>query len=260
TNTAKHIALFRAFGVEPPKYAHLPLILNTDGTKMSKRDAGASLMTYIEEGCAPEAVVNYLCLLGWSPKENREVLPIQEVIELFDLPQILRHNARFDIDKLNWLDGEYIRAMNAERFQELGREALVRAGYDLNKFPPDYVRAALDTCRGKIKRFGELAAYAGFYFVEEIKIDPAIVEKEFSPENKLRLKKLRDVFAQSADFKAATLEQILKTTATELSVKAGVLVHPTRMACTGNTAGPSLYHLLEVLGKEKVMRRMDCVL
>src|SRR5260370_16133205 len=92
SNTAKHIALFRAFGVEPPKYAHIPLILNADGSKMSKRDKGASLASYLEEGCAPEAVVNYLALLGWSPKGNREKLALAEAIELFDLPQILRHN------------------------------------------------------------------------------------------------------------------------------------------------------------------------
>src|SRR5512138_1469251 len=102
SNTAKHIALFRAFGVEPPKYAHIPLILNIDGSKMSKRDTGASLSTYLGEGYAPEAVLNYLSLLGWSPKGNREKLALTEIIELFDLPQILRHNARFDLGKLNW--------------------------------------------------------------------------------------------------------------------------------------------------------------
>src|SRR5258706_13045999 len=109
SNTAKHIALFRAFGVEPPKYAHIPLILNADGSKMSKRDKGASLMTYLDEGYAPEAVANYLCLLGWSPKGNREKVPMKEVVELFDLPQILRHNARFDLNKLHWLNVACIR-------------------------------------------------------------------------------------------------------------------------------------------------------
>src|SRR5215471_12116543 len=112
SNTAKHIALFRAFGVEPPKYAHIPLILNTDGTKMSKRDKGASLTSYMDEGYAPEAVANYLCLLGWSPKGNREKIPLAEVVKLFDLPQVLRHNARFDMAKLIWLNGEYVREMS----------------------------------------------------------------------------------------------------------------------------------------------------
>src|SRR5580765_1303270 len=93
SNTAKHIDMFKALGVEAPRYAHIPLILNKDGTKMSKRDQGASLTSYMEEGFAPEAVVNYLCLLGWSPKDNREVMPVQEVVLMFDLPQVLRHNA-----------------------------------------------------------------------------------------------------------------------------------------------------------------------
>src|SRR6266478_5896045 len=139
SNTPKHIALFRAFGVEPPKYAHIPLILNKDGTKMSKRDQGASLSSYLEEGYAPEAVVNYLSLLGWSPKGNREKIPRSEVVEIFDLPQILRHNARFDLIKLRWLNTEYIREMSADRFHELAVHALARAGLNTGKYPIAYV-------------------------------------------------------------------------------------------------------------------------
>src|SRR5438552_14687651 len=142
SNTPKHIALFRALGVEPPKYAHIPLILNIDGTKMSKRDQGASLNTYMEEGYAPEALVNYLSLLGWSPKANREKLPLPEIVELFDLPQVLRHNARFDLAKLNWLNGEYIRDMTDERFYEQSNHALARPGTATNKFPVQYVKPA----------------------------------------------------------------------------------------------------------------------
>src|SRR5213592_336818 len=253
SNTAKHIALFKAFGVDPPKYAHIPLILNQDGTKMSKRDQGASLTSYLEEGFAPEAVLNYLCLLGWSPKDNREVVPIAEVMGMFDLPQILRHNARFDIDKLNWLNGEYIRLMSNERFYELAIPALTRAGFDTSQYPSAYVRAALDTCKGKKRLFSELADYGGFYFVEDVVYDPEAAAKDFTPENRERLKQLRDVFAGLTTFDAATLENSLKETARQLGVKAGVLVHPMRLACTGKTAGPSLYHLLEVLGKERVL-------
>ncbi|MGD0813953.1 MAG: glutamate--tRNA ligase family protein [Verrucomicrobiota bacterium] len=257
SNTPKHIALFRAFGVEPPKYAHIPLILNPDGAKMSKRDTGASLQTYLDEGCVPEAVVNYLCLLGWSPKENREKLPLSEIIQLFDLPQILRHNARFDIAKLHWLDFEYLREMSDARFRELGTEALRRAGYDLSKYPADYVAAALATCKGKIKQFSELGPYAGFYFIPEIKVDPALAAKEYTPENKSRLISLRSSFAQLEPFTSAAIEQTLKATAKDLGVKVGILVHPTRLACTGSAVGPSLYHLLEILGKKTVLGRLD---
>jgi glutamyl-tRNA synthetase len=257
SNTAKHIALFRAFGVEPPKYAHIPLILNPDGTKMSKRDQGASVTTYLDEGFLPEAVNNYLCLLGWSPKENTEKLSLAEVVERFDLPQILRHNAKFDFEKLLWLQGEYCRELDADRFNELAIHALAKAGIDTNQFDVNYVKAALDTCKGKIKTFRELPAYSGFYFRDEITYDPEAAKKSFVPENKPRLEKLRDAFGKLSAFDAASLEAALKAVAAELGVKAGVLVHPVRLACTGNPSGPSLYHLLEVLGKNKVMQRIE---
>ncbi|MGA2175811.1 MAG: glutamate--tRNA ligase family protein [Verrucomicrobiota bacterium] len=260
SNTAKHIALFRAFGVEPPRYAHIPLILNPDGAKMSKRDRGASLQSYIDDGCAPEAVANYLCLLGWSPKENREKMPMEETIKLFDLPQILRHNARFDIDKLHWLDGEYVREMSEERFRDLGAAALQRAGYSVGSYPPQYVKAALATCKGKIKRFADLGAYGGFYFIDAVKIDPAVAAKDFTAESLARLKKLRDALASLAAFTAPEIEKTLKAVAGELGVKVGALVHPMRMACTGSVAGPSLYHLMEVLGRESVLKRINAVL
>src|SRR6266508_3105562 len=187
SNTAKHVALFKAFGVEPPRYAHIPLILNIDGTKMSKRDRGASLTTYLEEGFLPEAVNNYLCLLGWSPKDNREKISLDEVVERFDLPQILRHNARFDFEKLLWLQGEYCRELPGDRFYELAVHSLAKAGIDTNKFDVNYVKAALDTCKGKIKLFTELPGYGGFYFRDEIAYEPEAAKKSFVPENKPRV-------------------------------------------------------------------------
>jgi glutamyl-tRNA synthetase len=259
SNTAKHIALFRAFGVEPPKYAHIPLILNIDGTKMSKRDKGASLTSYMEEGYAPEAVVNYLCLLGWSPKNNREKVSIQEVIELFDLPQILRHNARFDINKLHWLNGEYIRDMAPDRYYELAIHGLARIGIDATQFSTGYVKVALDTCREKVKLFSEVPAFTDFYFQERVAFSEEAL-KEFTSEVKARLSKVRDAFGNSQRFDVPSLEAALKNVATELGVKSGLLVHPVRMACTGKAIGPGLYQLLEVLGKERVLARFDRVL
>lgn len=256
SNTAKHIALFRAFGVEPPKYAHIPLILNLDGSKMSKRDQGAFVTTYMEEGYAPEAVVNYLCLLGWSPKDNREKMSLQEVVERFDLPQILRHNARFDMKKLQWLNGEYIRAMEKGRYHLLATEALKKAGIKVEAFPAEYVKAALDTCQEKVKVFNEIPPFIDFYFRDVTEYDPEGL-KHFTAENKPRLQRLQAAFAQLASFDAASLEGALKAVAAELGVKAGVLVHPLRLACTGKSIGPSLYHLMEILGREKVSQRLE---
>ena len=260
SNTPKHIELYRALGAEPPRFAHIPLILNHDGSKMSKRDVGASLGTYVEDGFLPEAVRNYLCLLGWSPKDDREKLALDEVLRLFELEKIHRKNAHFDLQKCIWLNGEYARELPDERFRALAEIALQRAGLDTSKFSRDYVRAALDTCKGKTRIFSELPAYAGFYFTDEIDYHPEGVAKHFTAENKSRLQVLRDAFASVENFDAASLEAVLKSTANTLGIKAGALVHPTRLAVTGSNAGPSLYHLLEILGRAKVMARIDAAL
>lgn len=257
SNTPKHVQLYQAFGVTPPVFAHIPLILNKDGSKMSKRDQGASITTYIEQGYVPEAVRNFLCLLGWSPKDNREKLDIAEVIRLFDLKNVHRKVAVFDLDKCGWLSGEYARELDDERHYAMGVDALKRAGIDLAKFPDSYVRAALATCKGKVRIFAELPAYAGFYFTDEFSYNPEAAAKNFTAENKPRLQAVRDAFAALSTFDATTLETALKSTAATLGVKVGILVHPTRLACTGAPAGPSLYHLLEVLGKDKVLARID---
>lgn len=257
SNTAKHIVMFRAFGVEPPKYAHIPLILNPDGTKMSKRDKGALLSVYQEQGYAPEAVVNYLCLLGWSPKDNREIIPLDEIIAKFDLPQIVRHNARFDMAKLQWMSGEYFRLMSNDRFYEVAAETLIKSGINVRSFPDSYVRAAIDTCKGKLKTLSELPGYAGFYFTEEITYDPEAATRLFTLQNIERLGLLREAFAGLASFTATHLESCLKAMAAQLGVKPAELVHPLRLACTGKTIGPSLYHLIEILGRDRVLARLD---
>ncbi len=155
------------------------------------------------------------------------------------------------------MQGEYARELDDDRFYELAVHAFAKAGMDTNTFPLTYVKAALDTCKGKFKLFNELPAYAGFYFRDEIIYDAEAAKKSFVPENKPLLEKLRDTFAALNTFDAATLETALKETAKQVGVKAGALIHPTRLALTGNPHGPSLYHLLEVLGKEKVMGRIE---
>jgi glutamyl-tRNA synthetase len=188
------------------------------------------------------------------------MMSTKELIERFDLPQVLRHNARFDMGKLQWMNGEYMRALPDDRFYELCVHTFARAGVDTNRFPLPYVKAALDTCKGKLKTFNELPGYAGFYFTDVTEFDPEAVKKDFTPENKPRLQRLRDAYAALPEFSAARLEPCLKTVAAELGVKAGVLVHPVRLAATGKTAGPSLYHLLEVLGRDKSLARIDAAL
>ena len=256
TNTAKHLAMFRAFGIEPPKYAHIPLILNPEGSKMSKRDQGASLATYMEGGYAPEAVVNYLYLLGWSPKENRELMPLFEVIKMFDLPQILRHNARFDINKLHWLNGEYIKLMPQDRFNHFAALSLERDGIRVAGFDSAYINAAFSTFKEKVKQFTEVKIFGDFYFLPQVEIEEAS-KKDLTAENRRIMEELRAALTDHQDFSADGLNAVAKKLAAELGIKIGLIVHPTRLACTGRTVGPSLYHLMEVLGRERVLNRID---
>jgi glutamyl-tRNA synthetase len=257
SNTPKHIEIFRALGVTPPHYAHIPLILNRDGSKMSKRDEGARIEYYIRRGYLPAAVRNYLCLLGWSPKDNREKIDINEIIRIFELKNIGRSSATFDPDKLHWLNGEYARELSDSEFYDLAVEKLKASGVKLENFPERYLCAALETCKGKINTFDELPAYCGFYFTDNFDYNPEGVAKHFTGENKPKLEAVRDALSAMEKFNAATIEATLKSTAAKLGVKVGGIVHPTRLAVTGSNVGPSLYHLLEVLGKEKVVARIN---
>ena len=260
SNTSKHIELFKAFGVEPPKFAHIPLILNNDGSKMSKRDTGASMETYMDGGYLPSAVINYLSLLGWSPKDDTEVMPVAELIERFDLSGVQRANARFDMVKLDWQNYEHIRAMPEEDFKDRALEQLKSANINTSDFKNSYIEAAVATCTDKIKNLNDFAAYIGFYFQQEVSFDQDSAEKALTPDNKPYLSALREAYADLAQFDADSLQEALKATAVSCKVKNKLLVMPARVACTGSKVGPSLYHLFEVLGQTEVLKRFDAAL
>jgi glutamyl-tRNA synthetase len=259
SNTQKHLALIEAIGAKPPHYAHIPLILNPNGSKMSKRDAGASIAEYEEQGYLPAAVRNYLCLLGWSPKDNREVIPIEEVVAKFDLPQVNRSNAHFDIDKLFWINGEYMRAATVGAIEPLALSILRKHGVMTEKIDPDYFRAALAIVKEKIKLGRELPEWMGYFFTEDFPYDETAAKKVFTPEGLVNIGKLRERISQTnvAQFTASDLETEFKTLAAATGQKVGALIHPTRLAVSGRPVGPSLYHLLEVLGKDRVLSRME---
>jgi glutamyl-tRNA synthetase len=259
SNTQKHLALIEAIGAKPPHYAHIPLILNPNGSKMSKRDAGASIADYEEQGYLPEAVRNYLCLLGWSPRDNREVLPIEEVIAKFALPDVGRANARFDIDKLFWINGEYMRAATVEALEPLALSILQKHGVANANQDPAYFRAALAIVKEKIKLGRELPEWMAYFFTEEFPYDEAAVKKVFTAEGLANLGKLRERLGHvdAAKFTAAELEGEFKALAAATGQKVGALIHPTRLAVSGRPVGPSLYHLLEVLGAGRVLARID---
>src|SRR5580700_11744309 len=259
SNTPKHIELYRALGATTPRFAHIPLILNHDGSKMSKRDEGARVAAYMEQGYAPEAVRNYLCLLGWSPKDNREKIETDEVVKLFELEKINRRNAAFDLDKCFWLNGQYIAQMSLDRFAELARPFLAKAKIDISD--EDYLRKVLAIVKEKIKLFKDVPEWTAYFFTEDYEFDPASVEKVFGkPEAATRLSALRQEFDKIDNWNAEILESTLKSLAPTLGCRTGDLVHPARVAVGGRGVGPSLYHMLEVMGKERVLKRFDRML
>ncbi len=254
SNTPKHLELYRALGITPPRFAHIPLILNADGSKMSKRDRGASVQGYLDEGYAPEAVRNYLCLLGWSPKDNREILPIEEIVRLFDLPQINRRSAGFDLDKCFWMNGQYLAQMSLDRFAELSLPFVERAGIAFGDLAA--LRAALALVKEKVKHLTDVPEWIAFFFTEDYPFDEASVEKTLRLPGALdRLQALEGALSGLDSWTAAALESAFKDLAASLGVKTALLVHPARVAATGRSVGPSLYHLLELLGRDRVLQR-----
>jgi glutamyl-tRNA synthetase len=223
---------------------------------MSKRDQGASIEEYIEQGYLPEALRNFLCLLGWSPKDNREILAIEEIIEKFDLPQIHRHNARFDREKCFWINGEYMRHTPLEKLGTWARGILDEHGIDYRPFPEAYFLAALATVREKIKTGKDLPQWMAFYFSELFPWDENGREMLSTVEAQEALGEVYGALCLLEDWTHDGLEKAVKVVAEQGQRKIGNVVHPLRMAISGRRVGPSLYAMMEVLGKERVLERL----
>jgi glutamyl-tRNA synthetase len=255
SNTPKHLELFEALGAKPPQYGHIPLILNRDGTKMSKRDKGASVTGYMEEGYAPEAVVNYLSLLGWSPKDGREKLEREEVVRLFDLGSVNRKNAQFDLDKCVWLNGQYLQLMPMGRYLELARPFLRGAGVEWAD--DGRMEVALGLVREKVKLLSELPVWVAYFFSEQFSVDEDAVTRVLGKEGAgARLRALVGAFSGLESWDGASIEAAVKAVAAEGGAKIVDYVQPVRVAVSGRMAGPNLYPMLEFLGREAVVGRL----
>ena len=256
SNTPKHIELYNALGATPPKFGHIPLILNHEGKKLSKRDGGSSITYFMDHGYAPEAVINYLCLLGWSPGENRERLDVAEIRELFDLEHINRRNAIFDLDKCFWLNGQHILSMPLERFVQLAKPFVDKAGVPYGTEAA--LLPALAIVKAKVKHLSDVPDWIGFLFTEDFAMDPEAVEKSLKKTGAAgRVSALVKAFGEVSDWTHAKLEETLKAAAAAIGVKTGELVHPCRVAASGRSVGPGLYEMLEVLGKDRTLARLE---
>lgn len=255
SNTPKHLELFTALGKQPPLYAHIPLILNNNGSKMSKRDEGASITSYIENGYVPEAVRNYLALLGWSPKDGREELSLAETVSLFDLAKVNRKNAQFDIEKCLWLNGQYILHMASAEF--VSRAVSFLEAHHFSHLRHASLIRILELVKDKVKTLAELPNAIGFFFEDDFPMDSAAAAKAFAAADITKhLAALADAFSAAPTWTAEALESVLKETAATLGVKPNSLLLPVRVAVSGRAGGPSLFPMLEILGSERSLSRL----
>jgi len=259
TNTHKHIALYEALGATPPQFAHIPLILNKGGSKMSKRDEGAALGFYEEAGYLPAAVRNYLCLLGWSPGANEEILPIEELIKRFELSKINRSNARFDGDKLFWMNGEYWRSLSDGDFGKFTQGFLQRTRPAASQMDAKMRDGLLKIMREKVRTGRELADWMDPYLTEEYEYSEESRKKQFSnPDAPKLLGMLEAGFASlTGGMNEVNAEAVCKKIAEEAALpKPAKVIHLLRAAVSGRTVGPSLFALLVVLGVDRVKARL----
>ncbi len=257
SNTSKHVELFHAFGAKEPLFAHIPLILKSQGSgKMSKRDTGALIEDYKKKHFIPEAVRNYLCLLGWAPKNDHEILSIDEIIELFDLPNINKNNARFDEKKMSFMNMEYVRALPLNQFIAIAHDVLLENGVPFEVRGEKYWHAVLQICQEKVRALNELPNFVSYFFVPNFSYDEKDLEKLNKKYNViLRLNEfLNDVY--DVDFNEVELEKYVHKLCEIKQVSSGEYIHSLRFAISGRSVGPGLYSMLRVLEKDEVVRRI----
>ena len=258
SNTPKQMMLYEALGKTQPVFAHVPLILGPDKTRLSKRHGATSVIAYKEEGIIPEAFRNFLALLGWTPPDSsREILHDRELIDLFELGGIQKSNAVFDRSKLDWFNTEYIRATPATLLLPLIEEEWKKVGIIPFQTSREAMEATVELLKPRARNLRDFATLCRGYFSDEFEIDPAAREK-FLKDDGVRgmLGELASRYASAPEFTEASTEQVLRDLATEKGVKAGGLINGARVMLTGQGVAPSLFAVMVNLGQERTVARL----
>ena len=264
SNTSKHVHLYEGFGVKPPAFAHIPLILKQNGPgKMSKRDQGALIEEYQRRGYLPEALVNFLALLGWNPGGDREKMPIAEIVRLFDLPGVNQSNARFDDKKLAHMNMAYLLELPADKFVAQARDffarqsdsAIARAALAADQA---YFREVMLLSQPKIKGIEELPAYTVYFFTEDFPIDAKVREKVCAKgDPQARLQELAAALTTADVSSDSAIEETMKSTAAKHGLGFGDYQSIARLALSGTNVGPSITSMIRVLGRERTLARLQ---
>jgi glutamyl-tRNA synthetase len=261
SSTPKHILLYQAFGWTPPVFAHAPLILGPDRSKLGKRHGALAFLEYKERGFLPEAMTNYLMLLGWSSGSDQELFTIQELIDGFSLEGIVNHPVIFDIQKLEWMNGVYIRECDLDRLTELCLPYLQQACLvPENPTPEDvaYARSVVALEQERLKVLSEVVDLTRFFFEDEPEYDEKGVSKwlgqEHAPE---LLRRLIDRLQGLSDLTHDSIEEAVRQVGELMGLSGGQVIHPVRMAVTGRMVGPGLFETMAVLGRDRVLSRLS---
>ncbi len=260
----RHKLLYRALGYEMPQLAHLPMILGPDRSKLSKRHGAVSINDYQAQGYLPEAMVNFLALLGWSLDDKTEILSQQELAKNFSLERVSRTAAIFNPDKLNWMNGVYIRSLSPEDFVQRSLPFLNKGLPPEIKrpLPPDYVRQIMPLIQERARTLSEVAELAQFFFVTELDYDSSLlIGKDMTRESAIKALEVgQQKLGHLEAFGEESLEVVLRPLAEELGLKTGQLFGMLRVAVTGRTAAPPLFQTMAVLGKERCLSRIEAAL
>ena len=256
-STPRHILLYEAFGWTPPAFAHMPVILAEGGGKLSKRKGAASVMDYQRGGILPEALFNFLALLGWNPGDDREIMTRDEMAKAFSLERITPKAAVFDEQKLEWMNGQYLARRPVASLLSDVLPLWRQAGLVGGETPdPAWLESVVALFKDRSRRIGEIAENSRYCFVDPAEYDPALVRKHFRPGAESLLASIAEAFAALPAFSLQTLEDTVRELAERQGLSAGKLIHPIRLAVSGVGQGPGLFELLEVLGRETVLRRL----
>jgi glutamyl-tRNA synthetase len=263
SNTPKQVLLYQAMGAGLPVFAHVPLILGPDKTRLSKRHGATSVISYRDEGIVPEAFRNFLALLGWTPPEPRppgatDILGDRQLIQLFDLSGISHSNAVFDRIKLDWFNTEYIRAYPAEKLLPLVEEEWHKAGFEPDHTDRDWLLATINLLKPRARSLKDFATSFRAYFSDTFQPDPAAVEKFLAHEGiRQMLVELGERYAASDEiFTESGTERLLRDFAAEKETKAGALINGARVVLTGHGVAPSLFAVMMALGKDRTVTRL----
>jgi glutamyl-tRNA synthetase len=258
SNTPKQILLYRAIGAPVPEFAHLPLILGPDRQRLSKRHGATSVMAYAEMGYLPDAFFNFLALLGWSPGDDRELLRRQELIDLFSLEGVGKADAVFGPEKLDWYNSQYIRCASPESLSALVARELKASGITDDVNPVPNLNATLDLLKARAKKLSDFSANFRAFFTEDFTYEKAAADKFLAdPQLKDLVPALLALYREDPLFTLQSTEEILRAFAEKEGVKAGLLINALRVGLTGQGVAPGLFEVMQVLGRERALARLQ---